>query len=184
MRLFVAIDLPAEVIANLERLVNRLRPLARISWTRPETWHLTTKFIGEWPEGRVAEVEAALRALPGREPIPVEVRGLGFFPNARAPRVFWAGIEAPPGLAQLARETEQALIPLGVAEEKRPYSAHLTLARIKEPVPLEGFHQAIAKLPSTEFGACTADRFCLYQSRLQPGGAVYTRLAEFPFVQP
>jgi 2'-5' RNA ligase len=184
MRLFVAIDLPSDILEALARLVNRLRPLARISWTRPETWHLTTKFIGEWPDGRLAEMEAALRGLAAPPPIPIEVRGLGFFPNARAPRVFWAGIEAPAALGQLARDTEQALAALGIERERRPYSPHLTLARVKEPVRLDGLHDAVAKLPSTEFGAFTAGRFCLYRSTLQPGGAVYIRLAEFPFANP
>jgi len=181
MRLFVAIDLPAEVISALERLVNRLRPLARISWTRPDNWHLTTKFIGEWPDARVGEIEAALRALVGREPMPIRVRGLGFFPNPRAPRVFWAGVEAPESLAVLARDTEKALARLGIEQERRPFSPHLTLARIKEPTPLDALHQAIGKLTLMDFGSFTADRFCLYRSTLQPGGAVYTRLAEFLF---
>jgi 2'-5' RNA ligase len=181
MRLFVAIDLPAEVISALERLVNRLRPLARISWTRPDNWHLTTKFIGEWPEDRVGEIEAALRALAGREPMPIRVRGLGFFPSPRAPRVFWAAVEAPESLAALARDMDKALARLGVEQERRPFSPHLTLARIKEPTPLDGLHGAIEKLTLMEFGSFTADRFCLYRSTLQPGGAVYTRLAEFLF---
>lgn len=184
MRLFVAIDLPQDILDALARLVNRLRPLARISWTRPETWHLTTKFIGEWPEDRLAEIEGALRGLAALGPIPIEVRGLGFFPNARAPRVFWAGVEAPESLRQLARDTEQALTLLGIQRERRPYSPHLTLARIKEPVRLEGLHEAISRLPSTRFGAFRADRFCLYRSTLQPSGAMYRRLAEFALEQP
>jgi len=184
MRLFVAIDLPPAVLDALERLGSCLRPLARISWTRRDNWHLTLKFVGEWPEGRVGEMEAALRPLAGRAPIPLEVCGLGFFPNARAPRVLWVGVEAPPSLAQLARDTEEALAALGIERERRPYSPHLTLARIKEPVRLDGLHDAIARLPSAEFGSFTAESFCLYQSVLQPGGSVYTRLAEFPFQQP
>ena len=181
MRLFVAIDLPAEVVANLERLVARLRANARIHWSRPGNLHLTTKFIGEWPENRFAEMKAALGELTQRPPIPIEVRGLGFFPNPRAPRVFWAGVHAPPDLADLARDTEGALERLGVPSERRPYSPHLTLARIKEPVPLSALRQAIASIEPAEFGAFTADRFFLYQSTLEPSGSVYTRLAEFPF---
>ena len=184
MRLFVAIDLPAEIIAALDRLVARLRPTARLSWARPQNLHLTTKFIGEWPEARLGELRTALAALTRREPIPIQVRGVGFFPNPRAPRVFWVGVEAPPSLAELAGATEQTLARLGIAEERRPYSPHLTLARIKDPVPLQALNQAIEQLPSVEFGAFTADRFCLYQSTLHPSGAVYTRLAEFPFERP
>jgi 2'-5' RNA ligase len=109
---------------------------------------------------------------------------LGFFPNSRAPRVFWAGVLAPPDLADLARDTDSALEGLGVPAERRPYSPHLTLARIKEPVPLTALQQAIAGPEPVELGAFTADRFFLYQSTLEPSGAVYTRLAEFPFTAP
>jgi 2'-5' RNA ligase len=184
MRLFVAIDLPAEVVANLERLVARLRASARIHWSRPANLHLTTKFVGEWPQERLVEMKAALGSLTARQPVPIQVRGLGFFPNPRAPRVFWAGVHAPAGLADLARDTDSALERLGVPAERRPYSPHLTLARIKEPVPLNALQQAIASLEPVELGAFTADRFFLYQSTLEPSGSVYTRLAEFPFTAP
>jgi 2'-5' RNA ligase len=181
MRLFVAIDLSAEVVAALDRLVGRLRATARINWSRPGNLHLTTKFVGEWPQDRLTEMTAALGELTTRPPIPIEVGGLGFFPNAQAPRVFWAGVHAAPGLAELARDTERALERLGVPSERRSFSPHLTLARIKTPVPLDALRQAIAGTQPAEFGAFTADRFFLYQSTLQPSGSVYTRLAEFPF---
>jgi 2'-5' RNA ligase len=181
MRLFTAVDLPGEIVTALSRLVNRLRPAARIRWSPPENLHITTKFIGEWPDDRLKEMEAALAALPAREPLEIQVRGLGFFPNPHSPRVFWAAVHAPGALAELARETEEALGALGVPKESRAFSPHLTLARIKEPVPLQALRQAIASLPAADFGAFTADRFYLYQSRLQPAGSVYTRLSEYPF---
>ncbi len=182
MRLFTAIDLPLEAIVNLETLLARLKPLARIKWTPAANFHVTTKFIGEWPEARLDEVKAALGALPGREPIPIAVRGLGFFPNARAPRAFWAGVEASAALTSLARETDEAVARLGAAPETRPYSPHLTLARFrKEPVPLDAFHAAIANLTPLEFGTATADRFFLYLSRAAEGASVYTKLSEFKF---
>jgi 2'-5' RNA ligase len=181
MRLFVAIDLPQQVIANLERLIAHLRPTARIRWSLPANLHLTTKFIGEWPQARLEELKAALRGLTERQPLPIDVRELGFFPNARSPRVFWAGVQAPPALAELARDTDRTLSRLGLPPENRPFSPHLTLARIKEPVPLNGLQQAIANLASVEFGAFTADRFYLYQSTLTPSGSLYTQLSEFLF---
>jgi RNA 2',3'-cyclic 3'-phosphodiesterase len=180
MRLFTAIDLSEEVLANVERLIKRLRPTARIQWSPPTNLHITTKFIGEWPESRLAELKTALAGLPPRPPIPVGIARLGYFPNPHSPRVFWAGIQAP-GLEGLARDTDQALEELGVPPEKRAFSPHLTLARIKEPVPLTGLLQAVAGLPSLDFGSFVAGRFYLYLSRLQPGGSVYTRLAEFEF---
>ena len=181
MRLFTAITLPQDVIVALARLMDRLRPTARVNWSSISNLHITTKFIGEWPKERLDELTAALQALPEREPIPIEVRGLGFFPNPHSPRVFWAAVHAGPELAALARATDQALQLLGVPAEQRPFSPHLTLARIKEPVPVQGLRQAIASLPSTEFGAFTADRFHLYLSQLNPGGSVYTRLSDYAF---
>jgi len=182
MRLFTAIDISEDVLGNLERLIARLRPTARIQWSPARNLHITTKFIGEWPGERLDQVKTALAALPPRAPIHVSISRLGYFPNPHSPRVFWAGIAAP-GLAELARDTEQALAAIGVPREQRPFSPHLTLARIKATVPMSGLLTAVAALPSLDFGEFTAGRFCLYQSRLAPGGSVYTRIAEFGFSQ-
>ena len=181
MRLFTAIDLPADVIENLDALLTRLKPSARIHWSPPENLHITTKFIGEWPEERLAELITVLRALPARTAIPITIEELGFFPNARAPRVFWAGVHGGETLAQLARETEDALAALGILKEQRAYSPHLTLARIKTPGKQPGLLQAVEKLTSAEFGRFSADRFFLYRSKTTPTGSVYTQVAEFPF---
>jgi len=181
MRLFTAIDLPAPVREALARLLDQLKPTARLRWSPVENLHITTKFIGEWPENRRAELESALRRLGSFDPIPIRLRGLGFFPNPQAPRVFWVGVEAGPGLAELARRTDEALARLGVPRETRPFSPHLTLARIKEPVPLAGLRQSIAQLETVDFGEFQADRFYLYWSELRPSGSVYTMLSEFPF---
>jgi 2'-5' RNA ligase len=179
MRLFIGLDLPPGIVKNLEDLLERLRPTARIAWSPPANLHITTKFIGHWPDERLAEVKSALAAIPPRPPIPVRIRDLGFFPNPRSPRVFWCGIEAP-GLAELAADTDRATSALGIASEERAYSPHLTLARIKERLNLEPLRGAIAALPSTKFGGFEAASFFLYQSQLRPTGSVYTKLSEFP----
>ena len=180
MRLFTGLDLPPEVVRNLEGLLERLRPAARINWSAPANLHITTRFIGEWPEPRLAELRAALSGVPSHPAIPIAIRKLGFFPNPHSPRVFWAGVEASPELAALASETDRALAPLGLPPEGRPFSPHLTLARIREPAPMQTLCQSIAALPSLEFGGFTAASFCLYHSRLTAAGSVYTKLAEFP----
>jgi RNA 2',3'-cyclic 3'-phosphodiesterase len=183
MRLFVAIDLPSEVIANLESLLARLKPTAHINWSPNENLHITTKFIGEWPDERLPELTAALRTLPPRPAIPIAIEKLGFFPNPHAPRVFWAGVHGGDALTQLARETEDAIAALGIAKEQRPYSPHLTLARIKTPGKQPALLQAVAALPSLDFGSFIADRFLLYRSKTAPSGSVYTKLAEFPLAK-
>ena len=117
--------------------------------------------------------------LGSRLPIQVSIRQVGFYPNAVSPRVFWCGIEAP-GLDALAAGADAATAQLGVARETRPFSPHLTLARIKDRVDLRPLLQAIAGLPTLGFGQFEARTFFLYQSALQPTGSVYTKLAEFP----
>jgi 2'-5' RNA ligase len=183
MRLFTAIDLPDDVLNNVVKLIDRLKPTARIKWSPPSNLHITTKFIGEWPEDRLSELTEALGGLPARAPFDIHIRNTGFFPNPRSPRVFFVGIEAPPSLAELARDTDRALEAIGIPAETRPYSPHLTLARIKEPVPLRKLQQTIADLPSLDLGGFQADRFYLYQSRLHPSGSVYTRLSQFPLAK-
>ncbi len=182
MRLFTGLDLPPEVAGRLADLLERLRPAARIAWSPPGNLHITTKFIGEWPEERLEELRAALAGVAaGSEanPIPVHVGGLGFYPNPRAPRVFWCGVEAP-GLAELAAQTDAATARLGVKSEKRAYSAHLTLARIREQTDLTTLHQWVADLGTAEMGRFEARGFFLYRSQLRPTGSLYTKLAEFP----
>ena len=174
--------MPGDVVANLEELLRRVKPAAGIQWSPPENLHVTTKFIGEWPEARLGELKAALGSLPARAMIAVRIRRVGFFPNAHAPHSFWCGIEAP-GLAELATDTDLATAALGTAREKRAFSPHLTLARIKGRVALQPLHNAIASLATLEFGGFPAGSFFLYQSTLRPAGSVYTKLAEFPLTK-
>lgn len=184
MRLFTGIELPAEVKTRLTRLLDTLRPTARIKWSPVENLHITTKFIGEWPDERVDELVSALSALPPRPKLHIAVRNLGWFPNPSHPRVFWAGVNAGPGLEELARETERSLGRLGVPVEGRPFSPHLTLARIKDPVPLTVLRNAVDALVNPDFGQFLAAGFFLYQSILKPGGSEYRVIAEFPLERP
>ena len=179
MRLFTGLDLPPDVVGNIEKLLRRLKPTAQINWSPPANLHITTKFIGEWPEPRLDELKAALAALPSHEPITVAIRRLGFFPNPHSPRNFWCGIQAP-GIDRLAADTDAATSALGIASEKRPFSPHLTLARIKERVEMQPLREAIASLDSLDFGEFAAHSWFLYRSTLKPTGSVYTKLAEFP----
>ncbi|MBZ5606551.1 MAG: RNA 2',3'-cyclic phosphodiesterase [Acidobacteriia bacterium] len=175
MRLFVAIDLPEDVRDHVKTLLDRLRPTAKITWSPVENMHITTKFIGEWPQERLEEMQAAIQGVDSPGPIEISIRGLGWFPNARHPRVFWAGIDAERELALLADATEAAVGKIGVPKEDRKFSPHLTLARIREKVPLDALMRAIDALPPVEFGTFRAASYYLYLSR----GGKYTRLAEF-----
>lgn len=185
MRLFVALELNPKVVACLTELVRRLRPYAPLRWVNPQNMHLTLKYIGEWPVHRLDEVIRNLNEvkLPPSEPVlNVPLAGLGFFPNTRSPRVFWAGAENTPALRQLASLVDAKLQPLGIAPEVRPYQPHLTLARLRENVNLDDLYRAIEDLPSREFGNLTPEQFVLFESTLTPSGPIYRKIAEFPFL--
>jgi 2'-5' RNA ligase len=172
MRLFTAIDLPPHMLDLLGHFLARLRPLAKLRWTAVENLHITTKFIGEWPEARIDEMKTALNGV--RSPaINIAVRGVGWFPDARRPHVFWAGTEAGEPLAALAHATDEAVAKLGVPRETRVYSPHLTLARIKDQEAVDAFLKAAG---NPDFGAFQASSFFLYLSL----NGKYSKLAEFP----
>src|SRR5436305_9372781 len=127
MRLFTAIELSSEVLLPLERLLSALRPEALVKWSPLDNLHITIKFIGSWPDERLPELHDALSRLEPGEPFRIELKGLGWFPNAHSPRVLWAGVNGGEELKRLASAVEDTLEPLGVARENREFSPHLTL---------------------------------------------------------
>jgi 2'-5' RNA ligase len=181
MRLFTAIDLPSDLLFRLERLISALRPEALIKWSPLDNLHITTKFIGEWAESRLEQLHDALASIPGRDLFDIEIRDLGWFPNERSPRVLWAGVHGGAPLAQLAQDLEQGLESLGIKREERPFSPHLTLARIKNPVPLHRLRQKVVEMQPATLGSFRAGRFVLYRSDPGSNASIYRRLREYRF---
>jgi RNA 2',3'-cyclic 3'-phosphodiesterase len=182
VRVFVALDVPEPVRASLAEFSARLAkvcPSAR--WVRLEGVHITLKFIGEVPPEKLEQIRHALGELPSFGPITVRFAGLGFFPGARRPRVFWSGVEADPKLAELSAAIEMKLAPLGIAPEKRAFHPHITLARFESPQGTQALREAVEALGAPEFGEETFREFHLYQSVLKRSGAEYTRLVTYPF---
>jgi RNA 2',3'-cyclic 3'-phosphodiesterase len=193
MRLFIALDIDDEIRGRIARFVEGVSGFApETRWVKPESLHVTLKFIGEQPEAKVEEITRALGTIASGE-FTVQFRGHGFFPTAKAARVFWIGIEAGPALAALAAAVDQETARLGVSKEERAFSPHLTLARggarssgsprwNKGDGPNRTFQrlqEKLAALPAAEFGTMTAREFFLYQSQLSPRGSKYTKLARF-----
>jgi|SRR5580765_2626169 len=192
MRVFVGIDLDDEIRTKIARLlagVCGFAPDAR--WVRPESLHVTLKFIGEQKPEQVAAITERLQLVKGKS---AEIRfaGHGFFPTAKAPRVFWIGIQAGPELVELASGVDSALAELQIPREERPFSPHLTLARggggsgspqwRKGDGPNSAFaelQKRLAAMSELDFGTMTAREFFLYQSQLSPGGSKYTKLQRF-----
>jgi 2'-5' RNA ligase len=181
VRVFVALDVPEAASAALAELSARLKkicPSAR--WVHLEGVHITLKFIGEVSPEQLERIRQALGQLPGFDPIKLRFAGLGFFPSARRPRVFWAGVEAGPHLAELAAAIEMKLESCGVPPERRPFQPHLTLARFESPERTQALAAAVEALGTPEFGSETFKEFHLYQSVLKRSGAEYTRLVTYP----
>jgi 2'-5' RNA ligase len=182
MRLFVALDIPEQVCEALRALVERLRMASgTVKWSRIENTHLTLKFIGEAPVEKLQKIKSALAVIP--RPIRMIFRGVGFFPNPKRPRVFWAGVEAGPELARLAESVSTSLEPLGIEKERRAFSPHVTLAQFKVTNTVKQLQRAISDAGSLDFGETVTTEFHLYQSVLKPTGAEYTRLATYRFAE-
>jgi len=176
LRLFTAIDIPGDIKGALEALLKPLRPLAKLHWIPVERLHVTTKFIGEWPEDRLDELKHALRAVTAPRPIEVSIRRIGWLPNPRSARLLYAGVEASETLTSLATETERIAVAAGVTPEPKIYRPHVTLARTRKTVPLGALKRALAEIELSDIGHYAASSFSLYLS----ADGKYTKLQEFP----
>jgi RNA 2',3'-cyclic 3'-phosphodiesterase len=192
IRTFVAIELEASLRQALAQVQATLRSRleksvgsgARIHWVKPESIHLTLKFLGDVPEALVPKVQTALAGATGKHKrFAAEVRGLGVFPDIRTPHVLWVGMATHADeLKQLAADVEAALGTIGFAPEAKPFSPHLTLARIKERSRDIGRALSGEGMLTHEikFGELTVAAVSLMKSDLQRSGSVYTCLRAVP----
>jgi RNA 2',3'-cyclic 3'-phosphodiesterase len=179
MRLFTGIAIAPHVLGNLARVLKELRPLAPLTWSPVDNLHITSKFIGEWADDRLTELEDVLEQIEPPPVFDVRIANFGYFPNPHNPRAFFAAVHAGPTLATIAKQIEDAVKPLGVAREDRPYAPHLTLARIKKE-DIRELREHIAKMTNFDFGTFQVSEFHLYMSKTGPKGSVYTKLASYP----
>src|SRR5947208_6549934 len=114
MRLFTGLSIPPEVLDALSGVVDRLRPSAKLKWSPAANLHITSKFIGEWPAAKLDELQGTLSKVTPTGPIRMGISGFGFFPNPHRPRIFFAGVQAPPEAHELARSIDETLAALGV----------------------------------------------------------------------
>jgi 2'-5' RNA ligase len=179
LRLFVAADVPVDQRLRLQGLVEPYRdrfPEGR--WTAPENQHVTLKFLGATPRSSLERLDEVLAAVAsGGRAGEVALTQLGVFPTRRRARVLWAGIHDPGSvLAGVAGALDMALGPRGYRIEKRGFTPHLTLARFKTPVALQG---PLPALPEGTFAPFWVERIVLYSSRLHPHGARYEPVASY-----
>ncbi len=183
IRSFIAIEVPGPLQARMGELQQELKKFeSDIKWVRPENIHLTLKFLGTVPKEILEEVSLAVSPVILQvEPFELRLYGLGGFPSSRNPRVLWVGIDQgwePVSFLQEAIEKKTAA--LSFPSERRSFKPHLTIARVRSLKGKGGLTQAIEERQKVEIGVFQAKEGILFQSKLTPAGAIYTKLKTFP----
>ena len=178
IRAFVAVDLEPQTVQKIAEAIVRLRPrIPGIRWLPPANFHLTLKFLGNVDEAKIAPIAAALeRDLYPFSCFTINAKGLGVFPDLKRPRILWVGLIGDE-LNVLASKVERVLIPFGFAAEKRAFTPHLTVGRWRQfKGSSKELGDEIAKWSGHDFGRSNVGEVILFQSVLEPEGAVYRPL--------
>ena len=185
IRAFLAVDPPEEVLNEVGRIQDRFKKTIQgdIRWVRPEGIHLTLKFFGYVSETDIANISQVVKNnIVNVKPFMVNVRRVGVFPSVNRARVLWLGMDGDIDiLIDLQKKIDKGLQEYGFEMENRPFSPHVTLARIKEPKGLIGLAKIIEKSEEYAAGSFSVGGLNLFKSTLTPKGAIYTKLAYFPF---
>jgi len=187
IRAFVAIELSPEIHKRLDQVMTQLKqrlPGVPVRWVLATNVHLTLKFLGDVSVANLGLLkDVLLKEAISHRPFEISVGGIGAFPNARRPHVVWIGVEAPPALGVVQSGIENELARLGYAREDRTFSPHLTLGRVPRNTSNQDVHQIAEVLDATKVGFLGAVRVAqvnIFQSVLQPSGAVYTKIFTAP----
>ena len=191
VRSFIAIELPEGLKQELTQLEAQLKLGKQpwVKWVDPYSIHLTLKFLGNIAADRIGEITRAMEeAAQGIPPFHLEVKDLGVFPNLRRVQVAWVGIGGEVDkLGQLQQRIESNLVPLGFAPESRPFTPHLTLARLRDWAPLDErqrFGQLIASTKFEAIHSIKVDAINLMRSQLTREGAIYSRISSVRLKKP
>lgn len=187
MRLFVGIELDdrvkdaaAEIADALKR---QLGPHVDARWISPPNLHVTLWFIGEVNDARAGQLLRVLDRPFAQPHFDIEIGGLGAFPPSGSPRVFWLGVRSGvEALRRLHSELAARLAPLGFEPERRAYSAHLTIARVKNisrALASRTIRELLRTTPALA-GQCPGTSVTVFRSRLSPKGATYEALLRIP----
>ncbi len=174
---FIAVDTPPS--PSLEGFAEQLRSAsASLKVVSTDQLHLTMKFLGETEEGLVPEIVTAIReACTEVRPFQITVRGTGAFPSLSRMNVIWVGVEGAEPIGRIASDLEGSLESLGFAAERRPWKAHVTLARVKGHRDLDRVRRILETRRDELFGSHRVDRIHLKESVLTAGGAQYSVVA-------
>ncbi len=176
-RAFISADLPS--LDAVVRLVDDLRASSRdLKVVAADHLHLTLKVLGDTEEGLVPEITSAMReAAAGVAPFTIRVRGTGAFPNLARPSVLWVGLEGGEPLAQMAKSLDEDLAALGFDRERRAWSPHVTLARVRGRRDLDRAEAVLRARADETFAEVRVEEIRLKKSVLRPGGPEYSTVA-------
>jgi 2'-5' RNA ligase len=179
IRTFIAVKLPETVLAAIGRVQERMAACGlNVRWVTTGNIHLTLKFLGEVDEDEVDSIATVLaEAVHGFAPLRLAAAGVGVFPSVKRARVIWVGLAGQlPELAALQRSIENRLATIGYPHEKRPFSGHLTLGRVKGLIAASRLTTAMGAFIDFASETFEVDRVVLFKSDLRPTGAAYTEL--------
>jgi len=181
-RLFFAIDLPQSTIASAERLMEtfRISPAA-VGWVRAVNLHITLKFLGDVPESNISALCDAVREpVSGVVGFRLTIEGMGMFPNQNRPRVVWFGTGGDTAsLSTLESLVTKNIQPLGYPADERPFTAHITIGRVKSQTARGELIRMVHNNQKTFVGEVPVDSLMLYESKLSPGGSIYSVVESF-----
>jgi 2'-5' RNA ligase len=181
VRTFIGFKLPESVITQIRKVQDEIKTHDfRLKWVRPESIHLTLKFLGNIGESDVRSIETILeKTAAGFSALSLSAKGVGVFPGLRRPRVLWVGLSGEVDtLMRLQQTLEENLSTVGFPKEKRPFRGHLTLARVKAHLDSRKIGAVLSVFGEFESDVFIADQMILFKSELKPEGAVYTELLQ------
>lgn len=184
MRLFLALELTSDAADEIHSALGPMRDAEPdLAWVPAQKLHLTLKFLGECDESRLAALIAgADRVAAAHRAFEMELGGVGAFPNFRRPRVVWLGVSSEPRLELLHHDVELAAADVGYEVEGRPFRPHVTLARVRTPLPPPRARTFARAARAVSYSATmSVDRLTLFDSATAAGaGAHYRRLHTAP----
>ncbi len=184
IRSFIAVELSDGIRRALGREIERLRAAdADVRWVRPDSLHVTLKFLGQVERRAVPEVlELMAAAAREAEPFPIELAGVAFYPKPTKPRVIATGVDeaGTRSLAALAGALEERLVPLGFKKEALAFRTHVTLGRVKSPKGIGRLAETILTSGGEPFGDQDVTEIALVMSELRRSGPVYTVMGRAP----
>jgi len=183
VRTFIAADLPIEILKKINTITAFFESQIAgesLKWVSTDNLHLTIKFIGDLPDEKLDPLKNLLtETLIDQGGFSIDIQGLRMYPNPKKPRVIWLGIVGGEPLTEIHNALESTLKPLGIPPEKRAYTPHLTIARVKrqtDPETAKLIGAVFSQFRVDSLGITTIDKVCLYKSILTPKGPVYTPL--------